>query len=268
MMHQNRAPNHPVGCDVIEAHLDLFIAGLETAGYAANTICTKRAALRWFIGWRRRRKPAAAEVDESEVAEFLESSPPLGRNRRCLASVALLGFLEHLRRHAVITACAPGDATANSALESRYASFPRNEQGLAERSLQVYVPRVPDWLRYLDKRCGAVSVRRLDAGILRAFLLELWALDWRSLPRRCAGLSSSWPARRSASLRSHWRWNGPSNRRVCNVQPGLASCPWFASLRTGGVSSIRGIRFRPADCWPSDTVAVSRTSTATRKSPG
>jgi site-specific recombinase XerD len=195
MKHQNSVPNHPVGCDVIEAHLDLFIAGLETAGYAADTICTKRAALRRFIGWRRRRKRSATEIDESEVAEFLESSPQLGRNRRCLASVALLGFLEHLRRHAVITACAPGDATANSALESRYASFLRNEKGLAERSLQVYVPRVSDLLRYLDKRYGTVSVRRLDAGILRAFLLE-----------RARGRSSESVRLLATSLRSFLRF--------------------------------------------------------------
>lgn len=195
MKHQNSVPNHPVGCDVIEAHLDLFIAGLETAGYAANTICTKRAALRRFIGWRRQRKRSATEIDDSEVVAFLESWPQLGKNHRCLAAVALSGFLKHLRRHAVITPCALEDATAGSALESRYAGFLRNEKGLAERSIQVYVPRVADLLRYLEKRGGAVSVRRLDAGILRAFLLE-----------RARGRSSESVRLLAISLRSFLRF--------------------------------------------------------------
>lgn len=195
MKNQNSAPNHPIGCDVIEAHIDLFIAGLETAGYAANTICTKRAALRRFAGWKQRQKRSATEIDDSEVAEFLASSPQLEKNRRCLASVALLGFLEHLRRHAVITTCAPEVVTARSALERRYAGFLRDEKGLAERSLQVYLPLVSDLLSYLEKQCGAVSVRRLDASVLRAFLSE-----------RARGRSSEYVRLLATSLRSFLRF--------------------------------------------------------------
>jgi site-specific recombinase XerD len=81
--------------------------------------------------------------------------------------------LEHLRRHEVITTCAPeAPETAASVLERRYADFLRNEKGLAQLSLRVYLPLVPDLLRYLEKRHGTISVRRLDASMLRAFLLE------------------------------------------------------------------------------------------------
>jgi len=72
-----------------------------------HTICTKRAALRRFVSWRRRLKRSAAELDESEVTEFMASASQLEPKHRCLVSVALLGFLEHLRRHEVITRCAP-----------------------------------------------------------------------------------------------------------------------------------------------------------------
>ena len=62
--------------------------------------------------------------------------------------------------------------TASSALESRYADFLRNEKGLAELSLHVYLPVVDDLLHYLEKEHGTTLVRRLDASILRAFLFE------------------------------------------------------------------------------------------------
>jgi site-specific recombinase XerD len=173
MNNKHNGPNHSATCDVIEAQIAPFIACLEATGYAANTLCTKRAALRRFISWRQRLKPPGKEPDESEVAEFLASSSQLGPTRRCLASRALSAFLEHLRRREVIATYAPEvPETASSALERRYADFLRDEKGLAELSLQVYLPLVTDLLRYLEKQHGTISVRRLDANILRAFLFE------------------------------------------------------------------------------------------------
>ena len=169
---KNNGPNHHAACDVIESQIDPFIAGLKTAGYAANTLCTKRAALRRFVSWRRCLKRPATEPDESEVIDFMGSSPQYGRTRRCLASAALLAFLEHLRRHEVITTCAPEAPTASSAMERRYADFLRNEKGLAELSLHVYLPLVHDLLHYLEEKHGTTAVRRLNATILRAFLFE------------------------------------------------------------------------------------------------
>jgi integrase/recombinase XerD len=173
MNNNNNGPNHDAACDVIAAQIDPFIAGLKTAGYAVNTLCTKRSALRRFVSWRRSLKPPGSEPDESEVAEFMASSSQLGPKHRCLASTALSGFLEHLRHHEVITTCASeAPETAGSVLERRYADFLRNEKGLAQLSLRVYLPLVPDLLHYLEKQHGTISVRRLDASMLRAFLFE------------------------------------------------------------------------------------------------
>lgn len=70
--------NHYVVCESIEAHLDRFIAGLKTEGYASGSISTKRAALRRFLQWRRRRKLSGSEPNESEVVQFLARSSRLG----------------------------------------------------------------------------------------------------------------------------------------------------------------------------------------------
>lgn len=166
-------PTHSATRDLIEAQVAPFITCLEAMGYAANTLCTKQAALRRFLAWRKRLKLPGKEPDESEVAKFLARSSQLGPKRRCLASTALLGFLEHLRGRKIITTCASEVAeTASSALEKRYTDFLRNEKGLAELSLQVYLPMVAILLGYLEKEHGTTSVRRLDASILRTFLFD------------------------------------------------------------------------------------------------
>jgi site-specific recombinase XerD len=78
-----------------------------------------------------------------------------------------------LRRRNVVTTCAPQPPeTVSSALIKRYADFLRNEKGLAELSLKVYLPVAEDLLHYLKEEHGIRSVRRLDAALLRAFLFE------------------------------------------------------------------------------------------------
>lgn len=160
-------------CDAIEAQIAPFLDHLESLGYAADTLCTKRAALRRFVAWRERLKHSGTAPNEPEVTEFLASSTELGLNWRSLASRALFGFLDHLRRVQVITTCAPKvPATVSSALSNRYADFLRNEKGLAELSLHVYLPLVGDLLGYLKEQHHTSSVARLDARVLRAFLSE------------------------------------------------------------------------------------------------
>jgi integrase/recombinase XerD len=149
------------------------MAGLEATGYANNTLCTKRAALRHFVCWLRRLKRRTAGFEESEVTDFMARACRLGRERRCLASTALTAFLQHLRRRKVITTCASKPPeTAALVLTRRYAEFLRNEKGLAELSLRVYLPLVPQLVHYLKKRHGITSLRRLDTRVLRAFLFE------------------------------------------------------------------------------------------------
>jgi integrase/recombinase XerD len=172
MKNKNIRANHHALQPIIESHIALFVTSLKTAGYAQCTLCTKRAALRRYVKWRYA-KPEGNEPDEAEVSEFMANACQLSPRHRCLASTALLSFLEHLRRHAVIKTCAPQNLdTVSSALQRRYANFLRDEKGLAELSIKVYLPVVDDLLQYMAKEHGTTALRRLDAIILRAFLLE------------------------------------------------------------------------------------------------
>jgi integrase/recombinase XerD len=193
--HKNNSNQH-VDCESIEAHFDRFIAGLKAEGYAPCSLSTKRAALRRFLQWRRRRKPPGSEPDESEVVQFLARSSRLDPAHRCLASTALFAFLKYLRCQGVISTITPeASETISSAMEKRYADFLRNDKGLAESSLRVYLPLVGDLLGYLQKCNGSHSVRRLDAGVLRAFLFD-----------RTHGRSSESSRLLATSLRSFLRF--------------------------------------------------------------
>jgi integrase/recombinase XerD len=85
--------------------------------------------------------------------------------------------------------------TAGSALKRRYADSLRNEKGLAELSLCVYLPVVPLLLGYLKQHHGSTSVHRLNASVLRGFLFE-----------RTQGRSSESVRLLATSLRSFLRF--------------------------------------------------------------
>ena len=195
MNHHNTRTHHVV-CDIIESHIEPFVATLKLAGYPANTLSTKRAALRKFVSWQRRTKHTRSEPDESDVTEFMANVCQLSKAHRSLASTALLGLLEYLRHQAVIATSAPkAPATTCSRLEQSYADFLRNEKGLSELSLAVYLPVVGHLLDYLRKQQGIPTVRQLDAPILRAFLLE-----------RAQDRSSEYVRLLAISLRSYLRF--------------------------------------------------------------
>ena len=163
----------PASHDILQGHIAAFVADLRAAGYARNTLSAKRVTLERFISWRGRRKRTSHEPTESEISEFLTKAPQGDRSRRSVASRALFGFLDNLRRRNVVTNCAPQPPeTVSSALVKRYADFLRNEKGLAELSLKVYLPVAEDLLHYLEEGHGIRSVRRLNASLLRAFLFE------------------------------------------------------------------------------------------------
>ena len=195
MSQKTDSTHHSPTGDVIQAHLGLFMAGLGAAGYAAKTLCAKRVALEQFIRWRHRRKSPWLGLTEPEICDFLASSLPGDRSRRSVASRALFGFLKYLRGCQVVTTGASKPPKVASDLEARYTDFLRNEKGLAELSLKVYLPVVKDLLHYLEAEHRLKAVRRLDASILRAFLLE-----------RAQGRSSQYVRLLATSLRSFLRF--------------------------------------------------------------
>jgi len=191
----NTPNRHPI-CDVLASHVDGFLSDLKELGYPPNTLCTKRAALRKFIEWRRSQKNTDAKPDESEVKAFMAKACKLDAAHRCLASTALFGFLEHLRLQGVIRKLSSTvPTTARDRLVQSYASFLRDEKGLAELSLRVYLPVAANVLEYLHGKHDRTDLRRLNASIIRRFLFG-----------RAKGRSSEYVRLLAISLRSFVRF--------------------------------------------------------------
>jgi len=171
MNSKNKTPNRYSICDILGSQVDPFVSDLKNAGYPACTLSTKRAALRKFISWWRSRNTTDSSPDESEVKAFMAKACKLSASHRCLASTALFGFLEHLRRQGVI--CKQSSTvrtTASDRLLQSYADFLRDEKGLAELSLRVYLPVAASLLEYLHG--SPAAVRRLNATTIRSFLFK------------------------------------------------------------------------------------------------
>ena len=174
MNHKNRNSNDSSSGNGggLRAHLSPFMAKLRAAGYAANTLCVKRVSLEQFLWWRHQRKRCAQDVTETQIRQFLANALKGDRSRHSVASRALFGFLNYLRGCKVVATIAPKTPEYGTALEARYADFLRDEKGLAELSLKVYLPVAEDLLHYLEKEHRIIAVRRLNASLLRAYLLE------------------------------------------------------------------------------------------------
>lgn len=192
-MNKDNTPNrHPI-CDVLASHVDDFLSKLRNVGYPPNTLSTKRAALWKFIHWRRSRNITDSEPDESEVKAFMTKACKLVAAHQCLASTALFGFLVHLRRQGVIRKpSSTVRVTARDRLLQNYADFLRDEKGLAQLSLRVYLPVAASLLEYLH---GKHDLRRLNATIIRSFLFN-----------RAKGRSSEYVRLLAISLRSFVRF--------------------------------------------------------------
>ncbi len=173
MKYKNKNDNtgYPSSGGVIQLHIEPFMVELRAAGYAANTLSSKRSALQQFVQWRHHRKGSFEDLTESEIRKYLSTSFAGDRSKHSVASRGLLGFLAFLRNRKVVRAAVSKRADAKSALEARYADFLLNEKGLAELSLKVYLPVAKDLLHYLEAEHRTTAIRRLDASMLRAFLL-------------------------------------------------------------------------------------------------
>lgn len=195
MKSKNPDTDSSAAAGVLQDHIGPFMAEMRAAGYAARTLVTKRVDLERFARWRSRRNSPSSELTESEIDEFLTKVPQGDKSGRSVASRALYGFLDYLRACKVVVTRAPKPPEFRTALEEHYADFLRNEKGLAELSLKVYLPVAADLLHYLEEEHRITTVRELNAPILRAFLLE-----------RAQGRSSESVRLLATSLRSFLRF--------------------------------------------------------------
>ena len=197
---------------LLDDHIEPFLKHLRAAGYAERTLRKKRTVAKAFARWARWKQIAGNDLNDGHIAAFASRSP---RNRKAhvkfeLAAMRL--FFEYLRGYAGLQRPAlQNDVSAANALLQNYKDYLREDRGLTENSLLVYVPFIRDFLAVQTTQTGGVSPKLFGALIIRNFILE------HTLDR-----SSEYARLLCTALRSFFRFLllcGQTSRDLSNAVP-------------------------------------------------
>jgi integrase/recombinase XerD len=155
---------------LLDDHIEPFLQHLRDAGYAERTLRKKRTVARAFAQWANRKGIALIDLNDSHVDAFVQRLPRAGKFRQEfeLASVRLfLGYLRGAAGHQCPAAQAPVSSTAS--LVQQYENHLRNDRGLAENSVRVYLPLIHTLLA--SKLAGTGFPQSLKALTIRDFVI-------------------------------------------------------------------------------------------------
>lgn len=153
-------------------HVELFLHQLRAEGYAEHTLRTKRFALRSIARWAEGRGIAISDFRDRDAAAFLAHSSGRARDFVAVQRRAMRQFLRFLRSG--IGEASPSASTSVTgwrALLRDYEAHLRNNRGLAENSLRVYVPLIRSFLAAQASRSGRVSRRSFSPLAIRDFVV-------------------------------------------------------------------------------------------------
>ena len=152
--------------------LQSFVASLRAAGYSEHSVKKRQWAAGAFIRWMELDGTPLVEASEKQVAAFLERGEVRTEDRRLLERAATRLFLGHLRETLGVVPRRPVEApTLSQATEQSYATYLRSERALAERSVQVYLPYVRDFIGAHEANLGSFSPPE-DAQQVQDYVLE------------------------------------------------------------------------------------------------
>jgi integrase/recombinase XerD len=158
---------------LLDDHIEPFLKHLRAAGYAERTLRKKRTVAKAFARWARRKQIAGDDLNDGHIAAFASRSP-LNRKAHVKFELAVMRLLfEYLRGYAGLQRPAlQNDVSAADALLQNYKDYLREDRGLTENSLLVYVPFIRDFLAAQTAQTGGVSPKSFGALIIRNFILE------------------------------------------------------------------------------------------------
>lgn len=182
--------------------VDPYVAGylevLRCSGYSERSLRKKLRVFVGFVEWMGRRKGSVTDMSPPQVSAFLRRRGVRGsKDRTARERVALYGLLRHVGGASRVVPEVlqnPKDARLAS-LEASYTDYLRNGRGLAERSIEVYLPYVRSFLGAWLARAAMNPGGVLDAPFVRSFLLG-----------RIRGRSVEWAKLQATSLRSVLRF--------------------------------------------------------------
>lgn len=132
----------------------------------------KWAVAEEFIQWARKSLITVDHLNSDSVARFVARLPRRAPTRIALERAAIRMFLQHLHRRGHLE-CLPrqeADSGAGSYL-LRYEDYLRNNRGLADHSVHVYVPFIRDFLSVQTFQAGCLRSDAFETSNIRSFLL-------------------------------------------------------------------------------------------------
>ena len=177
-------------------HIDTFAQLLSTQGYARSTAQEKIRVVAGLSRWLQRRRLGVDALDEQRASEFLRYWRRRGLYRGDTFHT-VQGLLMHLRSTGVCQQITSEvEENAFHAIERDFARYLTQERGLAQATLDNYVPKARTFLsdrfgkgplalneldtqditRFMVHRAKAVSLRRLQTitSALRSFFRFLY----------------------------------------------------------------------------------------------
>lgn len=164
-----------------------FVRDLRSRGYTANTIRVKLQFLAEMSRWSVRRR--AAVFDEGRLGEFLRDPRHRYRTTRGVGATGLQA-IQFLRASGDLPPAAPVARPGRaSQIEGEYAVYLREERGVAEGTVAVYLRMVhPFVIEYLG---GGRRRAKLDAaGVIRFVLSHASSVSPRYAKLRVTALRS------------------------------------------------------------------------------
>jgi hypothetical protein len=130
---------------LLDDQIEPFLQHLRDAGYAERTLRKKRTVAKAFARWAKR--IAALDLNDSHIDAFVRRLPQGDKSRLKFELAGVRLFLGYLRATTGVQCPAPhAPALSTASLLQQYEHHLRNNRGLAENSLRVYLPLIRTFL--------------------------------------------------------------------------------------------------------------------------
>lgn len=158
---------------LLKDRIEPFLKQLRDAGYAERTLRKKRTVTRAFARWVKHKRIAMADLNDGHVAAFVARSPRRRKTHVRFELAVLRLFFRYLRAEAGLPCPPPHERTSvGDDLLRRYEEYLRQDRGLAENSVHVYVPFIRDFLASQFTPTGGAAPQAFDALTIRDFVLR------------------------------------------------------------------------------------------------
>ena len=155
---------------LLDDQIELFLQHLRDAGYAERTLRKKRTIARAFARWAKQKGIATVDLNDGHVDAFVLRLPRTGKARLKFELAAVRMFLGYLRAAAGLQCPAPqAPVSSKVSLVQQYENHLRQDRGLAENSLRVYLPLIRTFLA--SKLAGSGFPQSLKALTIRDFVI-------------------------------------------------------------------------------------------------